>query len=441
MKCAPRLLMASIFLLAVGVVSSLAQSTAPATDFDANSFAASGAVPQYDRLQPVDRTADPSLIQSANTNPGNSQSLNHNVENLAGVVSIPNFPGSFVTNGKTFNYVMMGNDPTIGHTTTIPTKIVAIDLQLQNADLQTYTTVPIGPFVQPTLNSPNFEETTYTSGEVLQFADAVQRAEFFNTMKQNWHTDLNPAVTDHVTVQIPRFINVRINGQVMKERTYFTGTAPDGSIFVELLSAYFNQIFLGPFVNNEINAGNYTTDAVNLALFPNLYLFSRYTATGRPSGCCVLGFHTYFFDPSVTPQPRWMFLYASWISPGLFDSQKSCEQSGSTCFEDVTAVSHEISETFNDPFVNNIVPRWQFPGEPGVCQGNLETGDPVEVLANATFPVTLKAKGTSFTYHPQTEALLQWFEEGATSDALLSAFSYPDVTALTASATPCPPGH
>jgi hypothetical protein len=35
------------------------------------------------------------------------------------------------------------------------------------------------------------------------------------------------------------------------------------------------------------------------------------------------------------------------------------------------------------------------------------------------------------TYHPQTEALLQWFESNGTSDAVDGAFSYPDETILT----------
>jgi len=69
-----------------------------------------------------------------------------------------------------------------------------------------------------------------------------------------------------------------------------------------------------------------------------------------------------------------------------------------------------------------------------VCQSNLETGDPVEVLANATVPITLD----SFTYHPQTEALFQWFEMGGSSNAIDGAFSFPDETALTRSAVPCP---
>ncbi len=40
-----------------------------------------------------------------------------------------------------------------------------------------------------------------------------------------------------------------------------------------------------------------------------------------------------------------------------------------------------------------------------------------------------------FTYHPQNEALAQWFNTGSTSDALDGAFSYPDTSLLPTAAT------
>jgi hypothetical protein len=54
-------------------------------------------------------------------------------------------------------------------------------------------------------------------------------------------------------------------------------------------------------------------------------------------------------------------------------------------------MSHEISESFNDPFLNNATRVWQIrqPNRHSTdCQGNLETADPVEVLSNAVFPMT-----------------------------------------------------
>ena len=181
---------------------------------------------------------------------------------------------------------------------------------------------------------------------------------------------------------------------------------------------------------NDINAGNFTTDAININMYPNTFLFSI-NSQGQFSSCCVLGFHTYFFESGVTPQPRWIFNFASWISPGLFGAG----------FQDVTALSHEVAETFADPFVNTIVPTWQFPGvapTAKVCQANLEEGDPIEVLPVATVPILVRERNQVFTYHPQIIPLLQWFEMGAKSDAIGGAFSYPDTTTLPHSALPCP---
>jgi hypothetical protein len=216
---------------------------------------------------------------------------------------------------------------------------------------------------------------------------------------------------------------------IVTVQSYFIGHAPDGTEFVEMLDLLFQALYFNQAVN-DINANNYTTNAFNMQAWPNTYLFSI-DNTGKFAGCCVLGFHTYIFDPSLTPQPRWIFAFSSWISPGLFGAG----------FQDVTALSHETSETFNDPFGNTAVPRWQFPGQPAtskVCQGNLETGDPVEVLPSATVSIKLRERNEVFTYHPQTEALLQWFEMGTSSDAISGAFSYPDTTALPMSAVPCP---
>ena len=380
----------------------------------------------YQRFSPLSIKSAPDFLNSSDATNGGTD-IKGNPGGVANITSIPNFSGSFTANGQTFPFTMIGNNPALGHKTDIPTHIVAVSLQLQNADLVTTTTVSVAPFEQLTLNSPNFEPADFTSGNNVQFGDAVQRAEFFNSMKQNWHTNLNPVtIVDQIAINVPRFVTVNLNGTPTQVRTYFTGTAPDGSIFVLLFSNFFNQQIFN-LVNNEINASNYNTNAINIALFPNTFLFSL-SRSGGIGSCCVLGFHTFFFDPSTTPQPRWIFAFASWISPGLFSGG----------FEDVTALSHELSESFNDPFVNNIVPRWTFPGEPGVCQGNLETGDPVEVLENATVSVPIKERSNLFTYHPQTEALLQWFEQGPTSDALDGAFSYPDTSALTHSAVPCP---
>jgi hypothetical protein len=420
-------------LLALGMVgSSFAQNLTDAaqaqvgTNSDASTSDVHGIQPQLIHSVPSELVADADLGNNPNAIAGNPGAV-------ANVISVPNFTRSFTVNGVTFPYTMVGNDPSLGHTTTIPTKIVAVSLRLLNADGTLFDTVDAGEFVQPALNSPNFQRFKYehdaTAGipaESAQFSDAIQRAEFASSMNPNWHTELSPSLVDSITITVPKFVNVRIGSQVVQAINYQSGLAADGHRFVLMFNLFFNQQ-LGILMNNEIDVGRFTTDSFNLPLLPNTFLFSLNRANPQQRGsCCTLGFHTYFTDLG-TPEHRWTTQFASWISPGIFGGG----------FGDVTAISHEIAETFNDPFVNNVTPRWQFPGEPGVCQGNLETGDPVEVLANASFPVTLTNKGVATTYHPQTEALLQWFAETVPSDALHGAYSYPDVTALQTPAILC----
>jgi hypothetical protein len=415
-------------LLALGMVgSSFAQNLSDSAQAQVG-FSSNSSSGEIHSITPQQIHSVPSeLVADDSTNGPNSIAGNPGA--VPNVISVANFTRSFSVNGVTFPYTMVGNDPSLGHITTIPTKIVAVSLKLLNADGTVFDTVDAGEFVQPALNSPNFQRFKYehdaTSGipaESTQISDAIQRAEFASSMDPNWHTELSPSLVDSITITVPKFVLVRSRGVVVQAINYQTGLAVDGHRFVLMLNLFFNQQ-LGVIVNNEIDAGNFTTDSFNLPLLPNTFLFNFNAANPQQRGsCCVLGFHTYFTDGAV-PEHRWLTQFASWISPGIFGGG----------FLDVTAISHEIAETFNDPFVNNVTPRWQFPGEPGVCQGNLETGDPVEVLANATFPVTLK--GT--TYHPQTEALLQWFAETIPSDAIHGAYSYPDLTALPTAATLC----
>lgn len=380
----------------------------------------------------------PNANANANAMPGNDDRFNiderrPNKPTIDGLNTLATFDGAFVgqagpSAGTDFRFTMIGNDPRRGGTTVYPANVAEVSLQLLNADGSVFQTVSYAPFEHLTLESPNFEPLNYTSGHRIEYADAIHRAEFNSVMRENWHTLMIPKVVNKVTITVPFFVNVQLkNGNVIQARSYFTGTAADGNTFVLMLSPLFNFFFDNEVVN-EINLGNFTTNGINITAFPNTYLFSlNVNNPNVPGGCCTLGFHTYFLD-GVFPESRWITEYASWISPGLFGSG----------FQDVTALSHETSESFDDPFVDNPTPNWQFPGQPAnskVCQGNLEVGDPIEVLANATAAILVKE--VNYTYHPQEIVLYQWFEMGATSNALGGAFSYPDPV-LSQSAIPCP---
>jgi hypothetical protein len=355
--------------------------------------------------------------------------------NIDGLTTLATFNGEFSaqagpSKNQTFKFTMVGNPPEGGGTTNIPANISEVSLQLLNADGSVFKIVPFAPFHLLTLNSPNFQNASYNSSPTAtQYGDAIHRAQFYNRLKpgQPWHTILDPKVVNQVTITVPFFVNVQLqNGTIVHARSYFTGTAPDGSTYVLMLQPLFNFFFVNEVVN-EIVLGNFTQNGVNITAFPNTYLFSlNVNNPNVPGGCCVLGFHTYFLDGSV-PQDRWVTQYFSWISPGLFGAG----------FQDVTGLSHETAEIFGNPFLSNTTPNWQFPGQPAtskVCQANLEEGDPIEVLPTASVAITIN----NFTYHPQDIPLRQWFEMGATSSAIDGAFSYPNETFLPHSAIPCP---
>jgi hypothetical protein len=160
-------------------------------------------------------------------------------------------------------------------------------------------------------------------------------------------------------------------------------------------------------------------------LFPNTYLYLKH----NPNNCCVLGFHTYDYEPGDATngfrEKRFVLNYSSWISPGLF----------APGFEDVTALSHEITESLNDPFVGSdgvhgITPWWL--SQNGNCQDDFEVGDVIEGLPDST--TVIKSLGRA--YHPQNLALLQWFAFQSPSTAIGGAYSYPNQSVLTSLSQP-----
>ncbi len=227
--------------------------------------------------RPRSLRAGPALFHSSA--PIGQAGVKGNPGGLPGIDSLPNFTRAFRSQGQVWPYTIMGNDPALGRRTRIPARIIAVSLELQNADLVTTTKVPIAHFERLALNSPNFEESDYSSGEGIQFADAVQRAEFFHAMKKDWHTELHPArIVEHVTIFVPRTIKVPAldengNPTEVDVRTYLSGTADDGNTFVLLLDRFFDQAFFDT-AANAIGAGHLTTDALNIVLLPNTFLFS-----------------------------------------------------------------------------------------------------------------------------------------------------------------------
>jgi len=387
-----------------------------------------------------------------------------------GVDTITNFTDHFQAPGVYFDgsahhiweYSMVGNPPEKGGSTVFNAPIIPVSLDLRNADGSPRFVIVIGglvetcgvdvpmqpgcqrlfsdvtPFIQPFVSGPVFNGlANYSSSPVAtQITDAVQRAEFGNHARADWHTLLAANVN-------PAEVMILIRG------TYQFALNADGSccFFVLINEGTFNtELFpqnpAGPDNNSVIGQaelnGSISTKDISTFLFPNAYLFE-----GNPNNCCVLGFHTIDFEPGNAPglppngnlERFYILNYSSWISPGIFADPTCSTTDPLNCFQDVTANSHEIAETFNDPFVgfdgiHNITPFWQNPA--GQCQDLLEDGDVIEDLPNPTYPVTVGG----VSYHPQTVALLPWFEFQKNSSAIDNAYSYPNESALTSLSLP-----
>jgi hypothetical protein len=355
----------------------------------------------------------------------------HARQGIPNIDSLPNFDGHFFAPGFDINgnpnshwyFNTVGNPPHMHGTTTLDAPVipVSIDLRDENGNPRIINGHPLfsdaTQFVQPTLNSPVFSNATYTSSEVpTQFSDAIQRAEYFGKAKADWHTLLGPSA------KAPRVMTLTQSAPPANPN-YFFALNPDGTCcaFVLVDQSVFNNA-LFQIIVDAINAGDITTKSLSSFLFPDAYLFSF---VGQNFECCVVGFHTYIFDPSnPKDELRWVLNYSSYVTSGIFGPD----------FADVTALSHEITEIYNDPFVatdgvHDVTPWWLSPN--GDCGDVLETGDVIVGLPHETIPITTNG----VTYHPQNEALLQWFEFQSPSGALGGAYSYPDTTILTSPST------
>jgi hypothetical protein len=337
------------------------------------------------------------------------------------IVSVPNFTRSFTFGKTTFPFTMVGQDPTQKKTTVVPTTYVPMSFFFdefvdQNGNNITIDTNAITTEVK---TSPLFQNSDYATG-FTQFGDAMMRAEFFplfnkdgdNDHNDNFHVLLGtPQTLTPVTIEVP-FGSAELF------------QIADGSIF-----ALIDINFIVSQLNTLVQTEPITVTSIPIFLTRNA-LYGDFR-NGKALDCCIGGFHT-AFETNQTANKIFIQTFAFATS---LDGNIANAVFGSSAFADVNALSHEVSELLNDPFGNNITPNYQIPGAPaGVCQNVLEVGDVVENLNPDFVDITLHG----FTYHPQTEGLLQFFEGITPSDAINGDYSFPDATRLTAPFTPCP---
>ncbi|HEY1493094.1 MAG TPA: hypothetical protein VGF49_01065, partial [Candidatus Solibacter sp.] len=259
------------------------------------------------------------------------------------------YTANYTSFGKSNSFNIVGTDPSLGAaTTTVPVVIVPIKFTFSSSGRVLDGTNQVAA----TVNSPIFLTSDYTTGGtdvgVTQYGDAIQRAQFWNFSgfsPAGYHVLLGaPTVAPTVSITVP----------VGSGNTYGSGFlgVVKGSFFDPLLSAMVPSF--GP-------------NVLPIFLTDNVYEGSD----GTINTCCILGYHDSEAPPIATAHT---WIYATYTRPGTFTGN---------VIQDVQALSHEVSEWMNDPFVGafpglNLIPPAKLPGQGGACIINFETGDPLE---------------------------------------------------------------
>lgn len=333
--------------------------------------------------------------------------------NCSGFLSLPCFNSWFITGTRNsvYTYAMLGGSPTAGGTTTIPNTLIALEIQLIGPDGQTvdYDFNPRTPQdlglsdADLAKQGPMFSSNAYPGGGGLpadtgQFTDTTIRASFNGVKKANWHVVLGTPMPSKFTYTGMLFFN---NG----DWACIGGELPPCSSFpvvnIDSIANIFEQI-LSPAGEDSAS----TTLPIILTDFVTAFI-------GFPQNCCVLGFH------SAQPGNEGgnsvlVWTWATWIPQSV---PNPFGQFGLDTF----VLTHEVSELYHDPFVQNggtLVSAW-VDGSVQFAQGNLETGDAVEAMSasDSIFTVSETTTGGAYTYHTQTEALLPWFTRNPMSPA------------------------
>ena len=289
--------------------------------------------------------------------------------------TVPFFEDTFVSGGQTYLYRMVGQNPKVSAGRTMVRDVI-VPLRFVFADGQVFDA---SSTIRPLRRSPLFRPAPFTSG-VTQYADAIQRAEFWTyTQGTNYHVLLRrPTVTATAVVHVPAADGM-------------TATSQFGGAIGVIREAFFVQQIV-PAVLTRLHLS-----PAKLAI---LWSYNVDLQEQLGEATAILGEHG--ADTNQAGTKMWTWAWASWHTGDTTQD----------AFTDVGALSHEIAEWCNDPFGSNVVPPWEvLPEYP--CNALLEVGDPVVGVA-------FSENG----YHLQDEAFLSWFARQVPSVGMGGRYTY-----------------
>jgi len=291
--------------------------------------------------------------------------------------SLQTWNGTITYSGHTYNFTMVGTDPSTTNTTTtitaylIPVKMVYSKKVYgkshhtfdPNVDTQNGVSI-----TQNMLNSPLFNNLDWKWGATdvgtTQYEDGWQRGSFWGNVSTNtnYHVVLTPSVLTEKTITVSKAEGGNVTGNP------FGGTGKVGEMNINNFDSKIQGFMRGFSQINPTNVAIFVTD--------NIYLTS--------GGCCIGGYH------SAAGAQTYMTATYAYSSVFVFSN-------------DISAFSHEIGEWYADPLITSNSP----------C-GLLEVGDPLEGKANyGDFDVTFGG----VTWHPQNLVWMEYFGDPANFSA------------------------
>jgi hypothetical protein len=320
--------------------------------------------------------------------------------------TVPHWHGAFTdpTNGTTYGYNMVGTDPFHSPgSSTIPTDIIPLNISFAANAGQSLNG---SDRVESTVSSPIFQKADYTSvsdssggpgilspgNDGVQYEDAIMRSQFNLTGSSAYHVKLGqPTVAPSVSITVP---------------------ANQGSMYQNSRGVKYGLVNITWFsaqVQRVLGAAHADPTHLPIVLTDNVMLY-----IGDTSNCCVIGYHgaskvTGNGGGNINGQGNQgvqTYAYAAYTTPGTF---------GSAYLKDIHALSHEIAEWGDDPFINNTVNPWLTPTAPQYgCTAALETGDPVVGIGFTLPGNSYDTNSASDGYwHPEDEVFLPWFARQA----------------------------
>lgn len=347
------------------------------------------------------------------------------------------------SNKVTYTITMAGSDPRSGGSSEIHTVIIPLqmDFTAANQDLSSLVNQGFPGFVPTiynhtfdgstkvaqTLASPEYSNFTYPAslgGDTGQYGDAFMRAQF-NKIGSSYHVKLvNDAVLPTVDIKVPAEKGIAYERPAAQwRRTHGLSSTVD-------LTGLAEATWFSTELQSLMGSLQIDSTTVPVFLTDNVLLYIKGPGFGFLN-CCILGFHGAGMPighgagsaNGQGNQPVQTFMYSAYVTPGTY-SGFFTDYTGvrsaprpTRGLSDIHALSHEVGEFVDDPFVNNAVLPWKSLTAPQYpCTGVLETGDPVVGvwfgLPGNTDPT---AEGL---WHPEDLVFAQWYGHGGVEPVL-----------------------